>query len=313
MVHEFALEPALVATWGKLEEYRYFHDKFGLGQPRLVSQLPKLKNWRRQVLTSASQAGAMELERITALINILAERMILREGSIYDGNIPWLENAEKEHVRCPFHAILALTNPRKHPCVLFGPVLGEAPNPMWDLRREDTVPRSPKALAGSVAGILRNCSEVVFIDPHFASEDRRYTRPLKFFMNFLVKDRVCPLPHRVELQTLAKSSSEFFRSECETRLPKIVPDGLTLVLKRLKQNETGQRLHNRYILTDIGGVKFGTGLDENRQDPVGDTDDVSLMNREVYCLRWSQYAGPNPVFELAEEPIAIVGRAKLNR
>jgi len=78
----------------------------------------------------------------------------------------------------------------------------------------------------------------------------------------------------------------------------------------LATERIGQRLHNRYILTDIGGVRFGAGLDENRDDPGGDTDEVSLMNRETYLKRWDQYASEEPAFELGEEPIIIVGKAK---
>jgi len=131
------LEPALVATWGKLSEYRYFYDKFGLGQPRIVSQYPKLKNWRRQVLSYAANASAMELQRITALISHFSERMISRKGCSYDGNIFWLENAEKEDERCPFHAILSLANPRSHHAVLIGPELGLNNDPKWHLKNEE--------------------------------------------------------------------------------------------------------------------------------------------------------------------------------
>ena len=40
-------------------------------------------------------------------------------------------------------------------------------------------------------------------------------------------------------------------------------------VRRLKQKQDGEKLHNRYILTDLGGVTFGTGLDEGKK---GETD-----------------------------------------
>jgi hypothetical protein len=40
-------------------------------------------------------------------------------------------------------------------------------------------------------------------------------------------------------------------------------------------------------LTDIGGVFFETGLDEESETQ---QDDVSLLNSKVYNLRWGQYA-----------------------
>jgi hypothetical protein len=105
------------------------------------------------------------------------------------------------------------------------------------------------------------------------------------------------------------------------QLPRIIPRGITVLLKRWRQNERGrgQLLHNRYILTDIGGVSFGAGLDANLRnsdrdaDDISlnelDTDEVTLLDRETYDLRWDQYAGPNPAFVLAQEPIVIVGGA----
>lgn len=310
MIYEFALEPELVATWGKLSEYRYFFDKFGLGQPRIVSQYPKLKNWRRQILLQAAGANDMELQRITALINIFSERMISREVSSFDGNRSWLENAEEEDERYPFHAILSLSNPRNHRAVLIGPDLSLHENPKWRLKNEEIVPRRAEAMARCVAAMLRNCSEVLFVDPHFGPEESRYRRPFESFLKCLLTNRAGSSPRRIELHTSSKSDGGFFKSECERKLPKCVPEGVSVLLKRWKQNESGQRLHNRYILTDIGGVRFGTGLDENRSDPDGDSDEASLINRETYLKRWAQYASEEPAFELAEEPITIIGRGK---
>ena len=48
----------------------------------------------------------------------------------------------------------------------------------------------------------------------------------------------------------------------------------------------------------------------NRNDPDGDTDEISLLNRETYIQRWAQYASEKPAFEIGEEPITIVGKAK---
>ena len=78
MVYEFAIEPDLVATWGTLTKYRYFMDNFGLGTPRIMSEFPKFKNWRRRVLQAASGREGLEMQRITAIINYLAETLVKR-------------------------------------------------------------------------------------------------------------------------------------------------------------------------------------------------------------------------------------------
>jgi hypothetical protein len=57
-------------------------------------------------------------------------------------------------------------------------------------------------------------------------------------------------------------------------------------------------LHNRYILTDIGGVSFGVGLDDGID---GETDEVTVLEDMTYQFRWAQFAGPAPAFELVDE------------
>ena len=86
---------------------------------------------------------------------------------------------------------------------------------------------------------------------------------------------------------------------------------MRIVVRRLNQKAGGERLHNRYILTDLGGVAFGIGLDDGND---GETDDLILMDRAQYELRWSQYAGDPPQeFDQAELPVEVDGTRKLAR
>jgi len=241
---------------------------------------------------------------------MLSEKMISRDNSVYDGDVPWLENAEKEHERGPFHSILAVSNPRRRECVLTGSTLGEGHAARWHLKRADRVRRKAYEMAQAIEGMLFNCQEVLFIDPHFGPEKGRFRRPLKSFLKCLIRNRGFLTLNRVEVHSKLNSPPEFFYSECERRLPSIIPPGMTVLLKRWRQNQSGEQLHDRYILTNIGGVEFSKGLDDDGNDPVGDRVKVTLLDRDSYNLLWAQYAGPNPAFELAEEPIEVVGRAE---
>jgi hypothetical protein len=76
-----------------------------------------------------------------------------------------------------------------------------------------------------------------------------------------------------------------------------------------RENQKGEKLHNRFILTDIGGVSFGVGLDDS-DGADGQTDDIQLLNEETYNLRFAQYAGSAPAFDLVAE-MTIEGTRKL--
>ena len=156
--------------------------------------------------------------------------------------------------------------------------------------------------------MLRNASEVIFVDPHFSPEDRRYRRPLEEFLRAAIDARPSDPPRRLEVHSSAdKPPEEFFRDACNNQLPRCVPVGLTLRLVRLRRRGDGERLHNRYILTNLGGVIFGVELDEG---DVGDSDDVHLLERDQYEERWRQYASENPAFDLPETPLEIVGTSR---
>ena len=93
------------------------------------------------------------------------------------------------------------------------------------------------------------------------------------------------------------------------RLPRCVPEKMRVLVRRLSQKQDGEQLHNRYILSDFGGVSFGYGLDEGNE---GERDDITLMDRDQYKLRWCQYSGDPPAaFDQEGTPVEVVGTRRL--
>lgn len=82
-----------------------------------------------------------------------------------------------------------------------------------------------------------------------------------------------------------------------------IPTGVTLNFKRWSERPNGEKFHNRYLLTDIGGVIFGVGLDAGS---ASQTDDVNLMDAVQFLKRWGQFNGAC-AFDLVDEPKAVVG------
>ena len=305
MIHEYALEPELVATWGNRQDFRYFVEKFGLGQPRIVSRYPK--RWKRLVWQAFQSSDDLERARMVELLQRLGERMVHRTGYSWDQGRAWSENARAEHKRVPFHAILARENPDGHPRVLVAAELNDA-IPLWAVPRAVAIARQAADLAAAVAAMLRIARTVVFVDPYFGPDKGRYRRTLEAFLRAMTEGRAVEGPGRVEVHTSAdenrNGTREFFAAECQRRLPGCVPTGARLRIVRLRQRPGGERLHNRYILTDIGGVLFGVGLDDGDE---GDTDDVQLLDRAQYEERWRHYASDAPAFDQPEPPVEIQG------
>jgi hypothetical protein len=303
MIHAFALEPELVATWGNRSDYRYFIDKFGLGTPRVVLEYPRTHKWKNRVLRAAESVGDMELQRVTALVGILSERMArFTPDQSLDGNLSWLENVERERIS----PIIARNNPRNNSNIIVGSAFGELAEPRWDLKQGMPVARKALEMAGAVSSLLPNCSEVILVDPHFGLENPRYRRPFEAFCRAIMNGRRTPIHRVVVMSSSTKVRFSFFKSECEEWLPKIVPPGLTVSCVRLCDAQRPEKLHNRYILTEIGGVQFAKGLDDGKD---GETDDVTILSREQYELRWSQYGSNCLAFDVADQPVIVTGIA----
>lgn len=246
MIHEYALEPELVATWGNRYDFRYFIEKFGLGQPRIVSRYPK--RWKRLVW-HAFRNNELERKRMEVLLARLSECIVQRRDYVWEPADSWLGNAYKEHERVPFHAILARENPAAHARTLVPDEI-EHSSPLWEVPRGVTIARDAVAMASAVAAMLRIAEVVIFIDPYFGPERLGHRRPLEAFLRAVLDGRPLGAPGRIEVQTSADEDKtgthEFFVRECQAQLPRCVPAGLRLIIRRLGQRPGGESLHNRY-------------------------------------------------------------------
>ncbi len=315
MIHEYALEPELVATWTDPSICRSFKENFGLGQGRVVSQYPE--HWNHLVRDASRgnndlAQNDLAQKRLVELLVHLSEQMVRRSDAQWDGkSTSWLENAECEHKRRPFHAILARTNPKSLAHVLTECEIGDSA--LWKVGHGRHVKRNAVEMAEVVAPMLECSSDVIFVDPYFRPGVQKWRRPFKAFLERMVRQRPSEMPTRIEVHTSNKfdddKTDKFFRGKCDAKLHKCVPEEMKVLVRRLKQKQNGEKLHNRYILTDLGGVTFGIGLDEGNE---GETDDITLMDRGQYELRWSQYGGDPPAgFDQEETPVEVVGTRKL--
>ncbi|MGD0947657.1 MAG: hypothetical protein ABSA52_09510 [Candidatus Binatia bacterium] len=304
MIYDYGLEPELVASWGEVHAYRFFFDKFGLGTPRAVSRYPE--DWKARVVAAASSAREVERTRVDELVQMISENAINRETSPYDAASAWLENAEQEHVDRPFDMILASSNPRSHADILVGSAIFPGCDPRWDLKSSlSPVARSPADMSAAVAPMLKNCTVAHLIDPNFGPENPRHRRPAEAFFAAVLANRRGRLLTHIEIHTSDKSTPDFFRKTCQEQLPRVIPGGLKVMFRRWRQKDGGEIFHDRFILTDLGGVEFSVGLDEGRE---GQHTGVRLLGREEYLFWWRQYFGEPPAFDPAEpDPFPVTG------
>lgn len=302
MIHVYALEPQLVASWAKREQFRFFYDKFGLGTPRAMLELPAFTNWKRAVFREAERLDLSEEDkkRLEELFRLLGEHRSRRRDSVYDGLLTWLENAEREHDRRPFAGILATANPRTHSAVLLGEQF-DVQDRRWCYPVGVTPARDPEAIAQALVGMLVNCRKLHLVDPHFGPENSRHRKVLEAILRILAKHS--DVPEVIRLHCAEKSTVTFFESEA-AKMASRLPVRMTVEFIRWKQRAGGEKLHNRYVLTELGGVTLGTGLDEGS---AGETDDLNLLSYAQYERRWKQFVEDDGSFELVDQPSPVTG------
>jgi hypothetical protein len=296
MLHEFAVEPDVLSNWGS---FRYFADQFGVQHGRMISRFPK--KWKRMVYNACSRCGEIERKRIEEGLENISSKL-LRTNRYYDADIPWLSNAEAQNLVKPFHAIIAVSNPREVPEVLIAENITGA-TVLWNVKRETCVFRNAIEMAQCVKPLFQACSEVLFIDPHFNPSKPEYLNTFQQF--FLAMDgnaRIRRIEYHLK-ESDERPSREYFEEKCQRNLPDLFPRGVEVIFIRWREMEGGETLHPRYILTDIGGVRIEHGLDEGEE---GETTDISLLDLSLYSQRWRDFQQETSPYEYVDE-VKIVG------
>lgn len=319
MIREFAIDPEALDTW---ERFRYVIEKFGVEHGRVISHFPKA--WQRLVYEAAKDCSDTDRKRIEIRLQELLRRrrrFLWSFSRHYDPDRTWIVNAVEQHGAQAFYSIICRTSVANCETVV---AVADSTDESFAVERDLVVPRSASALAAAIGPLLAQSRELIFVDPHFNPSVARWRHTLAAFLIAATTGGQSITRCEYHLKQSDGLLSDFpaFEQECLGKLPMIVPQGLTLTLRRWKQMEDlsgrrGEKLHPRYILTDLGGVRVECGLD---QGPDGETTDVSLLSDRIWALRRENYLGDPPAFSHADldqwgNPrfVSIIGAARIGQ
>jgi len=302
MIHEYALDPGTLG--GRfIQLSAFFEEAFNQFSGRHISEFPR--HWSRQVLNAfhvgGGAKGSHEELELKAFLRRLDERAIRRRGIRLE-QAAWVEQAQSEHANRPFHAIMSSSNPQNHQDVI--PIAAYRQHRLWAQPREQEILRSPQEMARAASPLLRSAKHIVFVDPYFDVLQDCYLQSFQSFFSEIWQSNTYQRP-QVEIITGLKGCWErgtgqprqddinSFQNECTARLSVFVPQGCRIKMHLFKEKRGGQQLHNRYILTNLAGIKFPAGLGcgpANRRTG----DDLSLISNGSIRQLWGIYTNRRP-------------------
>ena len=304
MVYEYAIDPTILNDWQRL---RFIADAAGVSRGRLISEFPG--SWRRTVVRSFDGKFGVERAKLEAQFQRITPHLIPSGGRICSGkDAPWLVHAEVAHASSPFRAIVAGENPRTHPSVLIIDDI-DAFTELWKTSHSIPVRRDATSMADTACLLLQIASDIVFVDPNFRPSDR-FLRPFEQFLLHCAGNRGRAVPRiRLIVEHKDAKSGDVLEQNFRASLAPLIPNSLKCELVRVSEkNSPSEKLHNRYVLTELGGIDFGIGLDDDRGDG-GQSDDVHLLEKDHFDKRWHQYAMMEG-FNVVAPSAIIVGSKK---
>ena len=163
---------------------------------------------------------------------------------------------------------------------------------MWRVDSGRRIQRSAAEFVRAVQILLEASTRVILVDPYFRADQSEKTGPVVAFCS-----AVAGRPVRVEVHFRDEPWSYAWAiQQADRYLPALLPPGTRLELRCWKERLGGERLHNRYLLTNVGGVQFGDGIEVGDD---GQHDRMSILDEPSWCSLWAHYASEAPAFDEA--------------
>jgi len=290
MLVEHLIEPqALVKLAESSRNCRDFTREFSKPSPRVVSNFPKFRKLKSVAFCAQdADVGDMEKRRLDELIQFVNEQVKVDRVAPFDGAIDYRDNMISAARQCPVDCIL-LASTENVP-VGIDKVLSieHFEQGITPLTNQQLVPKVAQRMVQAIGNTLRLSTRITFVDPYFNDRQKMWDPMLAF-----IDAAVTESPNSSKsIEILFDGSkgractAEYLLNKMEREQANLISRLSSLSFKDIRELDNGEALHNRYVITELGAVSFGIGLDERSEH---EQDDVFMLNDELYQRRYSQY------------------------
>lgn len=262
MIYEYAVDPSLFTAEDKA---CFILESFGRDHGRLVSEFKK-DHWvnlvRDAIRTSGNQPIAKHTLKEALKILTKNNRALYCRQQQVEGP-DWLILTQNAHSAWPYRGIVVdeYNGDDEHYLVRDIHLSGKS---NWSVPTSKTVDRETTAMIDAVSALLENAREVILVDRNFRLEQNghgigKYKNVLLGILNFLANKQYGPTVGKLIYHIGNEySTAAILQDHFNKYLRSDLPHGIKLEFAIWPKND----LHDRFILTDIGGIDCGIGLDE---------------------------------------------------
>lgn len=269
MSKEYGIDPEAINTFEKFER---IVSHFGPEYFRFIRRYPK--KWpslvKKAIDGESERAKAKIIERLRQI-----EKTLISCSNVpaYNGTNTWIDNALVFHNQYQFDGIITTSNPGNCNFICIADDF-DKDGELFNNTSLKRVERKPVLMAQAAKQLLLNAREIHFVDRNFQSLTPTYRKPFLQFVK-LIESRDGSIPLNKIIYHTGNDVITGFQN-------------LIAILKReLSKNFTFELarwphmgMHNRFILTDIGGMTWGEGLNDDRDTAARKFDNIGPLSIE---------------------------------
>jgi hypothetical protein len=304
MIKVFALQPEAITDISLIQRL----EQFGFDQGRILGKVPK--SWMKFVTQAIQDTDPRHRKRLVVQLERLLKDRAIQPLPADSVDASWILAATSVSEEYLHGIIVNERNDASDARVLgLGDHIGDSK--IWKVATNTLSSRDVKSMASQVAVLMRYACDVKFVDPYFTGEKRH----LDFVSHCVSHRNTSPLKAKINIEfhflwrrrqpgddyaTLRLKSKFCFNATVQSTQRSLSGslrpnDRITWCQWTEKEDQDHQRFHERYVLTDLGGVEFGGGLDTVNSSQ---QTSVNLLSKTTVNTLNSRFRKDGKEFEL---------------